>query len=204
MNHSIKTAALIITAALLSHAALAADTLDPAALSQAEVTLREVTGKGSAGKAFIAGTVIKAPMAKLCAIVQDYAAYPSFMPSVAKTVVSPGKEGESLVDMTLKLPLGKVKKYRLKMTPSVTAQQCKLAWQMVPQAGLKPEETIADTTGYWLMTPGADPARTTVRYYVHTDPGPVPLGAGWIVDSMSRDSLPKTLEALRTRAGAAR
>jgi ribosome-associated toxin RatA of RatAB toxin-antitoxin module len=198
MHFKLSILALALTASMPIQAA---DTLDPAALREAEVTLREVTPAGAAGKAFIAGTIINAPMATLCAIVQDYASYPGFMPSVSKTVVTLGAERDRLVDMTLKLPLGKVKKYRLQMTPASTAQQCRLAWKMVPTAGLKPEETIADTTGYWLFTPAADPARTTVRYYVHTDPGPVPLGAGWIVDSMSKDSLPKTLEALRTRAG---
>ena len=193
-------AAVVGLAALVVHSALAADALDPATLTESEVTLREVKQPGGAGKAFIAGTVIKAPMARLCAIVQDYAAYPGFMPSVSKTVTAPGTDKDTLVDMTLKLPLGKFKKYRLRMTPSVTAQQCRLGWKMVPQAELTPDETITDTSGYWLFTPAPDPARTLVRYYVHTDPGPVPLGAGWIVDSLSRDSLPKTLEALRVRS----
>jgi ABC-type sugar transport system substrate-binding protein len=41
--------------------------------------------------------------------------------------------------------------------------------------------------------------KTGVRYLVYTDPGPVPMGFGWIVDSMSKDSIPKMLEALRAR-----
>jgi hypothetical protein len=35
---------------------------------------------------------------------------------------------------------------------------------------------------------------------VYADPGPVPFGFGWIVDMMSKRSLPRTLEALRARA----
>lgn len=60
---------------------------------------------------------------------------------------------------------------------------------MVPSAGLKAVVAAARARG-----------KTVVQYYVYTDPGSVPLGAGWIVDSMSKDSLPKTLEALRARA----
>lgn len=42
--------------------------------------------------------------------------------------------------------------------------------------------------------------KTVVQYYVFTDSDCAPLGEGGIVDSMSKDSLPKTLEALRARA----
>ena len=181
--------------------ALASVVLAAAALSETSVTLSEASTAGAPGKAFLAGTIIKAPMARLCAIIQDYPGYPGFMPSVAKTVVTRAPDGDALVDMSLKLPLGKSKQYRLKMTPAVGAQQCRLAWKLVPVAGLKQEDTIADTTGYWQLAPVAgDAGRTVVQYYVYTDPGPVPLGAGWIVDSMSKDSLPKTLEALRAKA----
>jgi hypothetical protein len=177
----------------------ASHAIDSASLSESKVQLHEVSTAGARGKAFVAGTLIDAPLERLCAILQDYAHYPAFMPNVSRTGVSSSPDGTPLLDMTLKLPLGKTKQYRLKMTPAVTPRQCRLAWKMAPTPGLKPEDTIADTTGYWDLTPAAN-GRTAVKYYVHTDPGVVPLGAGWIVDSMSRDSLPKTLEALRARA----
>lgn len=199
MKHPILAA--LPAALLIVCTGAAAEAIDPAKLSEKEVALREVPAKKAQGKAFIAATIIKAPLARLCGIIQDYPSYPGFMPSVAQTAVTPGADGNSLVDMTLKLPLGKVKKYRLEMTPTSGAQQCRLAWKMVPSAGLKPEETIGDTDGYWQLSPlSGDVGKTVVQYYVYTDPGSVPLGAGWIVDSMSKDSLPKTLEALRARA----
>ena len=155
---------------------------------------------GSPGKTFMAATIIDAPLPKICAVIQDFAQYPAFMPNTAKTSVSAGADKTSLVDITLNLPLGKVKKYRLKMTPNVTPQQCRLEWKQMPWEGLKQEETIADTAGYWLLTPqAANPNKTVVTYFVFTDPGPVPLGLGWIVDSMSKDSIPKMLAALRKR-----
>ncbi|MFP5390975.1 MAG: hypothetical protein ACLGI6_05435 [Gammaproteobacteria bacterium] len=192
---------LIITGlgvALAAPLCASAESVDVATLSESKVALQEVATKAE-GKAFLAVTLINAPMARLCAIIQDYAAYPGFMPSVSKTVVTRGSSSDTLVDMSLKLPLGKTKQYRLKMTPATTPQQCRLAWKLVPTPGLKPEETIADTDGYWQLAPAAN-GRTAVQYYVYTNPGPVPLGAGWIVESMSKDSLPKTLEALRAKA----
>ncbi|MES2261625.1 MAG: hypothetical protein V4724_24175 [Pseudomonadota bacterium] len=192
---------LALPAYLLCGAACAQPAIDTASLSESKVALRDVSQAGAAGKSFVAATIIDAPLLKLCAIIQDFQDYPSFMPSVSKTAVARGADASSLVDMTLSLPLGKIKKYRLKMTPDSGAQQCRLAWKMQPWPGVKQEETINDTTGYWQLTPApADSRKTVVQYFVYTDPGPVPLGMGWIVDSLSKDSLPKTLEALRTKA----
>ncbi|UOD33125.1 hypothetical protein INH39_16665 [Massilia violaceinigra] len=196
---------LLFAATLFSACAGAlADTgIDTAKLTETEVALADVSRAGQPGKAFMAATIINAQVPKLCAMIQDYAAYPSFMPNVDKVAVV-RKEDAAQVDMTLKLPLGKVKKYRLRMEPKVSAAQCQLSWKMLPWPGVSAEEAIADTTGYWLLVPHAlDKNKTVVKYMVYTDPGPVPMGLGWIVDSMSRGSMPKTLEALRQRAAAA-
>ncbi|CUI07416.1 hypothetical protein [Massilia antarctica] len=198
------TMKLVLSATLLGACAGAyADAgIDTSKLSATEVALADVSKAGQPGKAFMAATIIDAPLPKLCAIIQDYAAYPSFMPNVDKVALQRGIEATQ-VDMTLKLPLGKVKKYRLRMEPKVSAVQCQLAWTMLPWEGVKAEEAIADTSGYWLLVPhGGDKNKTVVKYMVYTDPGPVPMGLGWIVDSMSRGSMPKTLEALRQRAAA--
>ena len=177
-----------------------AATLDPATLSEEKVVMVEAGKAGAPGKAFLAGTVIAAPVSKVCATLLDYAGYPGFMPNLKETRVSRAADASTMVDMTLGLPLGKIKKYRLKMDSKVAPDRCQLSWKMLPWPGLKPEETIADTTGYWQLAPqAADRGKTVVQYYVYTDPGPVPTGLGWIVDSLSKDSLPKTLEALRNR-----
>jgi hypothetical protein len=74
---------------------------------------------------------------------------------------------------------------------------------MVPRPELTQEETIADTSGYWDLAPlASNKNKTVVKYFVYSDPGPVPMGLGWIVDSLGKDSLPKTLEALRNKARA--
>ncbi len=166
-----------------------------------EVTLTDTSRPDAAGKSFVAATVIDAPLAKLCATIQNYADYPNFMPNVASVKVSEASASASVIDMELHLPMGKVKKYRLRMQAISNAQSCQLSWTMLPWPGLKQEESIVDTSGSWQLTPNG--AKTAVRYAVYTDPGPVPYGLGWIVDSMSRDSLPKTLNALRKRVGAA-
>lgn len=175
--------------------------IDTAILTDTRVEMIEVTKPGNPGKSFTAGTIINAPMQRLCAILLDFPAYPGFMPNTDKASVVQTSEEFSVVEMTLKLPLGKIKKYRLKMEPKLAKQQCWISWKLVPWEGLRPEETIVDTTGYWLLIPdSANANRTVVKYFVNTDPGAVPLGLGWIVDSMSKDSIPKTLDALRAKA----
>ena len=171
------------------------------AVSETQVNVTDLSKPGAPGKAYLAETIIAAPVPKLCGIVNDYAAYPGFMPNTEQARVVQATESFALVDMTLKLPMGKIKKYRLRMEPKNTAALCRLAWKLVPQPELKQEETIADTSGYWDLQPLAtDKTKSMVKYYVYSDPGPVPMGLGWIVDSLGKDSLPKTLEALRAKA----
>ena len=169
-------------------------------LSEFAVALTDLTPPGASGRTFAATTIIAAPVGALCAIIVDYAAYPQFMPNTDGTQVREATPAYSIVDISLKLPLGRMKRYRLRMEPQVSAQSCRVAWQMLPRPGVAPDETIADTHGHWRLVPWSqDRSKTEVRYEVYTDPGPVPTGFGWIVDALSKDSLPKTLEALRAR-----
>ena len=78
--------------------------IDMNRLSDTQVTMADVSKPGSPGKSFVAATIINAPMASLCAILQDYASYPGFMPNTEKVKVTRGADQTSLVDMTLKLP----------------------------------------------------------------------------------------------------
>ncbi|WP_374583076.1 hypothetical protein [Pseudoduganella sp.] len=174
---------------------------DAVLLAGGAVHVVQADSTGQPGKAFTAWTLVQAPVPRLCALVQDYAAYASYMPNTKSAQTVGAGEGYVLVDLTLDLPLGQEKKYRLRLEPQSDAGQCRLAWRLVP-SGLPPADTIADTTGYWLFKPqpGNDAGKTLVEYHVYADPGPVPFGFGWIVDMMSKRSLPRTLEALRQQA----
>lgn len=181
-------------------AACAAEPIDMRGLSDTKVALADVSQEGKPGKSFVAATIIDAPLQELCTLLQNYEAYPAFMPNTQSTRVSQTGASFSVIDVTLKLPMGKIKKYRLRMDPKTSALSCVLAWKLQPWPGLKQEETITDTVGSWQLMPAAAAGKTVVKYTVYTDPGPIPFGAGWIVDSLSKDSIPQTLEALRKRA----
>ncbi|KQZ39596.1 SRPBCC family protein [Duganella sp. Root1480D1] len=175
---------------------------DVSALASGTIQVAEAPSAGLPGKAFTAWTLVQASVPRLCALVQDYASYSSYMPNTKSAQPVGEGDGYVLVDMTLDLPLGQQKKYRLRLEqqqqPDTT--QCKLAWRLVP-TGLAPADTIADTTGYWLFTPiQGEGGKTLIEYHVYADPGPVPYGFGWIVEMMSKRSLPRTLEAVRAQA----
>lgn len=198
MKH--KAVLIGITSGLLLATTTHAAQLDASKFNETEVQLIDQSKPDSNGKTFAAGTILNAPLAKVCATIQAYEDYPSFMPNTAKAKVTRQPDESALVDFTLNLPLGNVKKYRLKMIPKVSTATCHLSWKLQPWEGLKQEETIADTSGYWeLSALASNPGKTVIRYQVFTDPGPVPMGLGWIVDSMSKDSIPKMMDALRNK-----
>jgi hypothetical protein len=174
--------------------------LDMSAVSETHVAIADLSDPAMAGKTFVAATIMNAPLQKLCSVIMDYPEYPQFMPNTERTRVVFSSDDYTLIEMTLGLPLGKTKKYRLKMESAITRQFCQLSWKLVPWGGLEPSETIADTSGYWRLTPYPENKnKTLVKYYVYADPGPVPYGLGWVVDALSKISLPRTLEALRER-----
>ncbi len=193
---------LLLAPSLAFASAMAASQApDATALAGGAVQVVEAPNGGLPGKAFTAWTLVAASVPRLCAMVQDYPSYASYMPNTKSALPVGAGDGYVLVDMTLDLPLGQEKKYRLRLEPQQPeASQCRLSWRLVP-TGLAAGDTIADTTGYWQFTPApGDSGKTLVEYHVYADPGPVPYGFAWIVDMMSKRSLPRTLEALRAQA----
>lgn len=207
VSHRIRIQTVTFFAALLvtfSRLACAQTTvpqdLDLSTATETHVDVIDVSNLAVPGNTYVAATLMSGSVQKLCSTIMNYSEYPQFMPNTDKTTIVSTAEGATVIEMTLGLPLGKIKKYRLKMMPAVTPEYCQLSWKLVPWEGLQASETIVDTAGYWQLTPyPKDKSKTLVKYYVFADPGPIPYGLGWIVDVMTRISLPRTLEALRER-----
>lgn len=203
MSSLTNTAAIAVIFCTLSSSAGAEQETRPKDWSEDKVTVTDLSETGRAGKSFMATTRIDAPLQRICAVIQDYPAYPQFMPHTDATKVVQQARDFSLIDMTLKLPMGKFKRYRLKMQSQSNPQSCHVAWMLIPREDLQIDETITDTTGYWQLTPDlANGHKTLVSYFVYSDPGPVPFGLGWIVAMLGKHSLPGTLEAVRNRVTA--
>lgn len=174
----------------------------PVAMLRADkVEVRDVSEPARAGKSYLAGTLFAQPAANICATLFDFAAYPHYMPNTSKVDIVETDGTRTTIDVTLALPLGKIKRYRLQMVGVTSASGCMLRWSLLPRAEIPPSEAIVDTVGSWYLSAHPDDkSKTVVQYFVYTDPGPVPLGFGWIVDALGKESLPKSIDALRARA----
>ena len=151
-------------------------------VDQGEIIVRDVSPPEKAGRTLEAVGLIYAPRNVVVQVLTDYENYPEFLSNVNRVDIVEQKDNESILNYKLTLPLGKIKKYRLKIALTKPSDQTSLlAWQLQEWPGLKPEETIKDTTGYWLIKQEAK-GKLLVLYHVFTDPGPVPFGLGWIVD----------------------
>ena len=158
-----------------------------------KVLVREQPTNGKPGKIFEAVAIMEANREVILDIVLDYARYPDFMPNVSRVEILQQDESTAVLNYTLSLPLGKFKKYRVRMKASEPDDQTSLIeWQLEQWPGLQKKDTIRDTTGFWRIEE-LDAKRSLVLYHVYTDPGKVPFGLGWIVDLLGKDSVPKVL-----------
>ncbi|WP_446011723.1 SRPBCC family protein [Candidatus Electrothrix sp.] len=170
------------------------------AVEKKEIIVREQPTNGKPGKVVEAVGIIEATGEVVRDIVMDYSSYPDFMPNVSRLEILQQDKTTATLNYFLILPLGKIKKYRVSTTASEPAPKTSLIqWQLKPWPGLKPAETIQDTTGYWRIEE-LDAQRSLVLYHVYIDPGKIPFGLGWIIDILSKDSVPEVLAKTRERA----
>lgn len=190
---------LSIPALLNAAASISLSEHEKQLVARGEMVVREIAA-GKKGRTFEAIALVKAPRRNVVRVVTDYGKYPEFMPNVSRIDIVEQSGNGAVLNYTLSLPMGKVKKYRLRISESApNSQSSLLEWQMQNWPGLKAEETIADTTGYWRIEEksGHD---SLVLYHVYTDPGPIPFGLGWIVDVLTKKSVPDVLLQTRKRA----
>lgn len=169
-------------------------------VDRGEIIVREVPAGDAAGKTFEAIGRINASRESIVQVLTAYETYPEFMPNVSNIEIVEQNGNDAILNYTLSLPLGKIKKYRLKISVAEHENFTSvMQWQMLDWPGLKTAETIKNTTGFWqIEEKGLN--RSLVLYHVYTDPGPVPFGLGWIVDYMSKNSVPEALTQTKARA----
>lgn len=168
-------------------------------ISRGDIVTREIDAAGKRGRTFEAIGLIKASRNNVLKVLKDYGKYPEFMPNVSRIEIVEQRGNETVLNYTLTLPLGIIKKYRLKISENAPGNQFSvIEWKMQEWPELKREETITDTTGYWRIEE-KDENNSLVLYHVYTDPGPIPFGLGWIVDVLSKDSVPEVLLQTKSR-----
>jgi ribosome-associated toxin RatA of RatAB toxin-antitoxin module len=162
-------------------------------VEQGDIVVREIETGNKPGQTFEAVGLVNTHSNNIIQVLTEYEKYPEFMPNVSHVEIVERSEGEAVLNFTLALPLGKTKKYRLRITLAEHGRKAStIKWKMLKWPGLKDKETIKDTVGYWRIEEKSENS-SLLFYHVYTDPGPVPLGTGWIVDILSKKSVPKAL-----------
>jgi hypothetical protein len=174
---------------------------EKARVDNMDVVLREIGNPGKAGKTFEAIALVHGKVDEIYTVLQDRGRYSEFVPHVAKVEVTETNEKFGRANFTLKLPMGKMKRYRVEYWSERNAAKLRMFWKLIPWEGpaIPESETIVDTTGYWTIQPSDKDGYLLVLYHVYTDPGKIPTGLGWIVDILTKDSLPDLLKATRKR-----
>ena len=152
------------------------------------------------GKTYEALGLMRGTMEQVFGVLADYEKYPQFMPNVESTRIESSEGKTSVVEYKLGLPMGQVKRYKLSLTAAREDAEAYINWHKVPWPELKDAETIVETTGSWLLRPFPErPGYLLARYHVYTDPGRIPTGFGWIVNILTKDSMPDIVKNTNKR-----
>jgi len=169
-------------------------------IAKGQIIVRRIAHSGKNAEEYEALGLIEGTLEEVAAVLADYESYPKFMPNVNEITITSSTEEATIVDYKLLLPLGFVKKYRLRFRSKKEEHKIQLFWKKVPWPGLKPEETVIDTYGQWILEKSPQQDGPVLAYYrVYTDPGNIPLGTGWIVDILTQKSIPNIMKGTRSR-----
>lgn len=159
-------------------------------LERGEIIINSIPQQGD-GTRFQAWAIFNASVKETHDVLIDFKNYPKFMPDITQTEIL-SKE-PTIVNYTLGLPLGIKKRYRLTHTVESQDEEVKLRWKQIPWKEVALEDSIRDTEGLWHLSALGE-NKTLVLYDITTDPGAVPFGFGWIVDYLSKESVPNVLK----------
>lgn len=169
-------------------------------IARGKTTVHKVGDFEKSAQEYDAIGLIEGTLEEVSAILADFKSYPKFMPNVSEITVRSSAGEAAVVDYKLGLPLGIVKKYRLKFRAKKENTRYQLSWKKLPWPELKAKETVVDTYGQWIVEdfPGKD-NHVLAYYRVYTDPGKIPFGTGWIADALTKQSMPKMFKRIRSR-----
>ena len=112
-------------------------------IDQGEIVVREVDTAEKRGKIFEAIGLINAHKDTVLKVLTAYEMFPEFMPNVSSVQILEQRGNEWVINYTLKLPLGIIKKYRFKIFVIEPENPSSMIhWQLQEWPELKTDETI--------------------------------------------------------------
>jgi len=163
-----------------------------------KIVLRDLPNPGRKGRTYEAVGVLQGSIDEAFAVLTDYVCYADYMPSVGAVRICEVAGPISVVEVMLHLPLGVKKQYRLRYTSTRHESGFDVTWEKLSWPELKPNQTIADTSGFWLIRRFKDGGLLAV-YHIYTDPGHVPLGLTGVAQGIARSKIPDGIVNLRAR-----
>jgi ribosome-associated toxin RatA of RatAB toxin-antitoxin module len=178
----------------------------PAASEDPRVCSRAVAGTEI--REVLVLTIMPAPPAAVFSVIADYARYPEFMPYVEKSDVLKAAGNETVVFQQLDFPWPISDRYytiRLVTDTHCAAQESyHIQWDLAPDGvalRVGEGEPLRVNIGSWHLWSEGAGQQTSVRYFVHTDPGGMlPV---WVINMANHVAAPKVMDAVRQRASAA-
>jgi tetratricopeptide (TPR) repeat protein len=171
-----------------------------ASITKGKIIVLKIAYSGKNAEEYEAMGLIEGTLEEVSSVLADYESYPKFMPNVSEITVRSSTDEQAIVDYKLLLPMGFVKKYRLKFWSKTEENRIQHFWKKLPWPGLKPKETVTDTYGQWILEKFPGKGKQVLAYYrVYTDPGNIPLGTEWIVDILTKKSIPNIISRTRGR-----
>ena len=169
-------------------------------IARGKTTVHKVGDFEKSAQEYDAIGLIEGTLEQVSGVVADFKNYPKFMPNVSEITVRSSAGQAAVVDYKLGLPLGIVKRYRLKFWSKKEDTRYQLSWKKLPWPELRPKETVVDTYGQWIVEDFPDKDNHVLAYYrVYTDPGKIPFGTGWIADALTKKSMPEMFRRMQTR-----
>ena len=131
--------------------------------------------------------IVNAPIVEVFSAVENFNDYPKFMPRFDYAEqINPSEYIFNII-----LPMNIKYQYRIEIQKSTPIW---LFWETVPWE----KNSIKETWGQWYLEPYDESgSKTLIRYQVYTDPGYIPYGFEWVIDIMTRISLPETVKNLK-------
>lgn len=171
-----------------------------ASIAKERIVVQKIAGHSKNAEEYDPMGLIEGTLEEVTGILTDYKSYPAFMPNVKEISIRSSSDEGVIVDHKLGLPMDFVKKYRLRYWAKREENRIQLFWKKMPWPELKSKETVVDTWGQWILEEYPQQNHQILAYYrVYTDPGNIPLGTGWIVEIMTKDSIPNVIEQTRRR-----
>ena len=163
-------------------------------IESGEVVVTKTLNDYGVGEHYQVYGIINSNITDVFNAITNFEDYPKFMPRFESANLVENSDSLLAYIFNINLPMNIKYKYKIKMQVLQSLESSWLAWETIDWE----ENSIEETWGQWYLTPyELNNNQVLVQYQVYTDPGYIPFGFKWIVDVLTKKSLPETVSNLK-------